>query len=354
MSSDSTSDSVASATSTSTKSTAKVASTSETVLKGLLAVAESSQCPKPVAPYLVKAAPFIAKGVQAFEDSIPFFQRLIAIALEYWEKLKPYKPELLIPSFVGLIMCFFGGTYLTVIAAWEAFMMCGYESTKNSALALISDFEKVIEASKKDDAKDEDNDGVADVLQISNKELLKRKVFLFLRTIDPNRLTVAITGINAGFLAVIATLKLDFAKTITLGNSIGSLLEPPAHQFVLPVLERLLPKEYRKWAWPLISYTIRSVSISIAWFVQRIISAFHSAIRGGLMFSRNIMAYLTEMDIYKINHEESILDELVGYAVAVLGLYCQLRVGFTVPFPLNVVLFPVTMLEYFLIWMVTK
>lgn len=330
------------------------APTSEIVQKSLLALAESSNCPKQIAPYLVKAAPFVGKAAQKIEEAIPLIQKFIAVLEKYYELIKPYRPDLLVPSFVGLIMCFFGGSYLTVIAAWEAFMMCGYDSTKECVMMLISDFQKVVDANKKDDAKDDDGDGVSDVLQISNRELLQRKVLLFLRTMDPHRLTVAVTGINAGFLAVIATLKLEFAKTITLGNSIGSVLEPPAKEYALPLLEKVMPPEYRKWAWPLISYSIRSVAISIAWFVQRVISAFHSAIRGGLMFSRNIMKYLSDMNIYKINHEESMLDELVGYALAALGLWFQLSMGFAVPFPLNIILFPFTLLEYFLIWAVTN
>lgn len=351
------------ATSTTSKSNASTlvggkpanrAPTSEIVQKSILAVAESAQCPKQVAPYLVKAAPFAGKAVEAIENAIPLIQKLIGILEKYYEIIKPYRPDLLLPSFMGLIMCFFGGSYLTVIAAWEAFLMCGYDSTKACVLMLIDDLQKVAEANKKDDIKDEDNDGVADVLQVSNQQLLQRKMLLFLRTLDPQRVTVAIAGINAGFLAVIATLKLQFAKTITLGNSIGSALEPPAKEYALPIVEKLLPPEYRKWAWPLISYSIRSIAISIAWFVQRIISAFHSAIRGGLMFSRNIMKYLTEMNIYKIRDEESILDELVGYGLAALGLWFQLSMGFAVPFPLNVILFPFTLIEYFLIWAVTN
>jgi hypothetical protein len=329
-------------------------STAELVEKNILAVSEAPQCPRKVAPYLVKIAPFAGKAVQAVEDVMPLLQKYLAVLQEYYEKLKPYRLELLFPSFLGLVMCFFGGSFLAVIAAWEAFMMCGYESTKTCVQMLIQDFQKVADANKKDDIKDEDNDGVADVMQISNKALLQRKMLLFLRTIDPQRISIAIAGINAGFLAVIATLKVDFAKTITLGNSIGSVMENPAREYVLPTVEKLLPPEYRRWAWPMISYSIRSVAISIAWFVQRIISAFHSAIRGGLMFSRNIMAYLTEMNIYKINHEESMLDELVGYALAALGLWFQLAVGFAVPFPLNIVLFPFTLLEYFLIWVIAS
>lgn len=329
-------------------------STSEKVQRSIMAVAESPQCPKQVAPYLVKAAPFAAKAVKLMEDAIPHIQKYIAILQVYYEKLKPYRLELLIPSFMGFIMCFFGGSYLTVIAAWEAFMMCGYDTTKECVVMLLQDLQKIVDANQKDDDRDDDNDGVADVAQISNQELVQRKTLLFLRTMDPQRLTVAISGINAGCLAVVATLKLEFAKTITLGNSIGSVLEPPAKAYVLPVFEKMMPKEYRKWAWPIISYAIRTITISIAWFVQRIISAFHSAIRGGLMFSRNIMQYLTEMNIYKINHEESMLDELIGYGMAALGLWFQLSMGFAVPFPLNIVLFPFTILEYVLIWAITN
>jgi len=332
----------------------KGAKMAQIIEKGILGISEMPQIPAAVKPYLVKAAPLAGKVAQSIENAIPFVQKYAAIASEYLEKLRPYRLDLLIPSFIGLIMCFFGGSYLTTIAAWEAFMMCGYDSTMQCVQMLMEDFAKVAEVSKKDDVKDDDGDGVADTLQISSKELVKRKTLLFLTTINPERLNFAIVGINAGFLAVVATLKMQFAKTITLGNAIGHAMEVPAHQYVLPVFEKFFPPEYKKWAWPLISYSIRSFSISVAWFVQRMISAFHSALRGGLMCSRNIMEYLTQMKIYEINHEESILDEIVGYALAALGLWFQLRLGFSVPFPLNVVLFPVTIVEYMLMWFISS
>ena len=78
--------------------------------------------------------------------------------------------------------------------------------------SLWEDFKLLEDVNKEDDEKDEDGDGVADVLQISNETLLKRKLLLFLRTVDPKRVSKAITGINTGFLAVAATLKLQFAK----------------------------------------------------------------------------------------------------------------------------------------------
>lgn len=92
------------------------------------------------------------------------------------------------------------------------------------------------------------------------------------------------------------------------------------------------------------------MAISFAWFLQRIISAFHSAIRGGFMCSRNILKYLSIMKIININHEDTYLDELAGYCLAFFGLMFQLSLGFGLPFPLNILLLPFRILEWFLMW----
>jgi hypothetical protein len=60
----------------------------------------------------------------------------------------------------------------------------------------------------------------------------------------------------------------------------------------------------RKWVKPTVSYGIHSVAISLAWFLQRIISAVHSAMRGGLMCARNVLVYLKEMQIYDLDHDK--------------------------------------------------
>jgi len=312
----------------------------------------SDYAPKQFQPQIQKAAPFIGQAVQKLEELIPVIHAYYLKALELWKKLEPYKPDLLIPSFIGLIMCFFGGSFLTLIAAVEAYRICGYETTLNCINTLISDFEKVVQANKKDDEVDDDNDGVPDVLQVSNKELAKRKVILFLKTVDPKRVTDALGGIHAGLLAVVATLKLEFAKTITLGHSIATTVEEPVHKYLLPYVIKLVPAEYHKWAKVVISYTIKSIAISIAWSLQRLVSSFHSAIRGGLMCSRNILVYCSKMGYANINHEDTYIDEIVGFALAIAGLFFQLRFGFGLPFPLNILLFPFSIAEYLLIWLI--
>ena len=39
----------------------------------------------------------------------------------------------------------------------------------------------------------------------------------------------------------------------------------PANEFVLPLIEVSLPEEYKKWARPVLKYSIRSAALSIAW-----------------------------------------------------------------------------------------
>ena len=172
-------------------------------------------------PYVLKSAPIFKEIVNGFIKLIPYFVLAYQKFEELRIKLQPYKIHLLLPSFGGLIMCFFGGTFVTLIAAVEAFRMSSYQSTLECVKSLWEDFKQLEEVNKEDDAKDDDGDGIPDVLQISNETLMKRKLLLFLRTVDPKRVSKAITGINTGFLAVAATLKLEFAKVFTLQQQCG-------------------------------------------------------------------------------------------------------------------------------------
>ena len=48
-----------------------------------------------------------------------------------------------------------------------------------------------------------------DVAEVDGKELFRRKTMLFLRTVDPKRVTDALAGINTGMMDVLWNLK-DF------------------------------------------------------------------------------------------------------------------------------------------------
>ena len=187
--------------------------------------------------------------------------------------------------------------------------------------------------------------------QIDKAQLVQRKGLLFLKTVDPVRIGDALGGLQSGLLAVVATLKMQFCKAITLGTALGEIVLKPVLKYVLPVLEGVLPDEYRKWGKPLLAYSVKCAAVSFAWFVQRIISAFHSAMRGGHLFSQNILEYLDHMGYYKVDVKATQLDEVLGYAFGGLGLVYQLSSGFGMPWLLRLLMWPFSFLEWWLMWL---
>ena len=184
---------------------------------------------------------------------------------------------------------------------------------------------------------------------------------------------------------MIATLKLQFAKTITLGSSISKGLEMHLQPLLLPTMKSLLPRRYRKWAELALSLSFKSIAISIAWSIRRVISSYHSAIRGGLLCSKNILSYLRCMGYLSNNSSSSDsgggdskhddgsssnssssskkaagldallqIEFILGYLLAICGIVFQLSFGFSLPFPLNVILFPITIIEYMLVWIINN
>lgn len=110
--------------------------------------------PEPLSSYFAKLEPTVNKWASAIHFFLLsiyiFLEILLELAIEVWTVLKPYRPELLLPSFAGLVMCFFGGSFVTTIAAAEAYRLVGYESTRECLKTLIEEFNQVLQAAEKD------------------------------------------------------------------------------------------------------------------------------------------------------------------------------------------------------------
>jgi len=265
-----------------------------------------------------------------------------------WKALEPYHPEELFCVLVGVFMCFFGGEFPAVITAVEAYRQIGFEPTLKALRVLWADFQKVQAKFKEDDAKDSDNDGVADVKKLDAQDLIERKAMLFLKTTDPAVTGEAMSAISAGYIAVLASLKITFAQAIVVGGAIGDVLRPPALRYLKPVLKTTLNEDYHKWIEPGITYVCKTIAISLAWTLQRIISAFHSAVRGGQMAGRGVVHYLHKYGFISTDHDDTLIDEMVGYGLAFLGLAAQITFSARLPFPLSLVLVPFHITEWFL------
>lgn len=302
-------------------------------------------------------------------EILKHLQPVIDISSNIIDKVAPYAivawttiiniynflPVDVIWALFGLTLAFFGGSYVLAIAAIETFYITGWESFKTSFQFLKQNFDNLWAKSKQDDLEDLDKDGVADVLQISAKQLFTRKVaFFFANCSEPQKVMDMFYSILTSILGVMTVLRVDFAKTIALGATIGENLRKPAAYFLVPIASTTLPAKYHQWIAPAINFLCNSVAISIAWFIQRIISSVQTAIRGGLMFSRRILYFLNQKGFIQFNDEDSYLDELLGWTVAFFGVYFQLTSYFGVPFPLNILLLPLSVVETYLSWIVSN
>ncbi|KAH8071461.1 hypothetical protein JL721_4440 [Aureococcus anophagefferens] len=94
-----------------------------------------------------------------------------------------------------------------------------------------------------------------------------------------------------------------------IGDFLGQLLRVPLTQ----VLVHVMDKETQKWIPTIIFYTCKVVAIAVAIHVQKLLSAFYSAVRGGLLVSRNVMYVLDRKGVFKLDPNETYVDEVTGW-----------------------------------------
>lgn len=300
-----------------------------------------------------KFAPQIATFILFFKyQVVPILIQISDVIQEGYEKLKPfyyqYHLEDLLPAFAGLVMCFFGGEFPLLIVATESFLVTSWKPVKDAVKDLLSEYHHAAEENKKDEAKDEDGDGIPDVQQISDTEYYQRKFILAVKVLDPEKCTKALTVCTQAFIVVLGAVKLTFVRALSLGAAIGDMGKKSITKHVTPKLTEICPEEYRKWVPTVLDYTCTIGAVLLAFLMQRVISAFHSAMRGGILFVQNLIQYLNKRGITNFNHEESNLDEIAGWTLATVGFLFQFSHGFSLGFPLNLLLFPVTFAEFIL------
>ena len=300
-------------------------------------------------------------------------KNLTFLCQRLWEKLEPYHPLDLSSAAGGLFLAFFGGRYLLLLAAIEAARQVGFDKFKKNIIIIYESWRTVYEQNLIDNAKDDDKNGKADVEELSRKDLFSRKFKLLLRTTDPDILYSALSALWVQFLGICVTLRVQFAQTVTLGVAIGETIEQPLQKYLAPVVSAGVYPEYRQWIPFSIKQFSRFVGVSIAFSVQRVISGFYAAIRGGQLFSVGLLSYLVHHK-YMVSTEETnrgfkytvsfyakgnhvnglliIVHQAIMGAVFVLGFWFQLSTFFGLPFPLNILMFPFTIAENILLYFV--
>lgn len=174
------------------------------------------------------------------------------------------------------------------------------------------------------------------------------------KAMDPEKVSAALEGLTIAVVAILATLRVKFAKAITLGTAIGNVLEQILAPFTTPFLQAALPDDYDKWV-PVISrYAFRYAGISMSWLLMRIITAVFAAIKGSELFLFGLLAYLENFGYVERGffQKGNPIIVLAWAVLALLGAYLQISSGFSLPFLLSILFFPLTVLEQTIIFAV--
>lgn len=318
------------------------------MLQRLLNDAET-RVPPQYAGYVRTVKPAIIATGNAIDASWPYAVLAYNKGCEGWKMLEPYNPEQFFPIIAGLAMCFFGGSYLTLIAAIEAIRLSVWDRLSKSIRVLWKNYCIAQEANKKDDERDDDGDGIADVDQISNSELFTRKVYVFAKAIDPEQSSEALTAVWAGFLSVLATIRIKFAQFITLGCAMGDMAHANLGPKLLPLVTEALPTELKKWAPTLVRQLFSTLGVMAAMFLQTFVGGFHAAVRGAQIVISSGFDLAKKRGMIGADFDtDGQKAAAASVVLAAIGFLWQLRNGFAVPFPLNVLLLPATIVEWLL------
>eukprot|EP00656_Telonema_subtile_P028970 TRINITY_DN3178_c0_g1_i2.p1 TRINITY_DN3178_c0_g1~~TRINITY_DN3178_c0_g1_i2.p1 ORF type:complete len:347 (-),score=93.79 TRINITY_DN3178_c0_g1_i2:38-1078(-) len=288
-------------------------------------------------PFVQKIRP-VANAIKALTIALgPPSTKLYHKAEQGWALLQPYHPNELIPLLLGLVLCFFGGAYVTTITAFEAFRVVAYADVSASLRTLWDQYKTGLAAAEKDapavkDAADE-------------TKVFTHKLTVAVKACDPDTVNHALLHLQAGLMAVVAVLRIKFAQTITFGSSMGSQIEERLSTGWFPQqLELAIPPEFHKWVPSIITYGCRVLGIAAAWTVQRALFAFHTSVKGGRMIARGGLRYAGKLKGFDAGlYEDSPNLLYLEATLAAIGFYAQFVRGFSAVGWVGVVLFPVFM-----------
>lgn len=304
------------------------------------------------------------------------------------------------------MVALFGGYFSLTIAAAEAFKLCGYSSTLTSFQVVCADVQRYLAAQREakrleeearekrrsarrsarlalrmdsQDGKEQfqevvsapiDNNEAYDDIEDDEEDLpwledeptqslghahVLQQLYSLLSHVDPQHMSEVVMGVNKGLLSVVTTLKVQFAKTMTLGNALASSIDPPLRAVLLPRLHSTLPEGLRRWAPYIFRYSLKCATIYAAYRLSRFVASYHSALRGGQMCALYLGKYLVAIKrIHRHTLDSNMhLVTAFGYLISLVGLGFQLYHVY-IPFPLNVILFPVGLVETALLWLVNQ
>ena len=305
---------------------------------------------------VVATAPYADKAVDAVAVATPVVRSVFNTAFS-----RITREGLLIC--VGLFVCLFGGSFVRLIAVAEALHVTGAYHTARHALNELKEHVEVVGTAERGDSRRQSMAVLRKDRQY--KRIASRKLALYASAIrNPAALSASLASLWSAAATVAATLRVKFARTLVLGASVASTLQPALRRDFAPAVAAALKPTHRQWAPTIIDACVKAVCVMIAWRLQRVFSAWHSAARGGVACAKALGRVLKRKgwvparialasDEAPHSGTDSTgpvigglyADEVLGFLLAACGLRLQLSRSFGLPLLLRVALLPALLLE---------
>jgi len=267
-----------------------------------------------------------------------------------FNEIKANDAEDYLPAIAGLVMVFYGGSFTYLIAAIEAYHICGWEKTKKCYSELYRNYSNVVEADTADDKKLQEKnvaDGIASEEEMSDEEYLNHKLDLILRVISPQQAFDAAAALLAGFFAIVATLKNGTAASITLGVAMGSLYEKAVKVACQRDLQYLFG-EHRAWASPVLSTTCCLVGVTLSWVLGDTAFVLYSALKGSDLIVHACKDVVPRGSAEPVDSDTDVACVTAKVVLSILGFVKQMAWGYGTWFPLNLVVSPFLIADWVL------
>lgn len=278
---------------------------------------------------------------------LPVAVALIRTVVAFYRTL----PVDLLLAQAGLASAFLGGYYPTLFAAVQAAQHCGLPTMLRAVDDLTCEALIAVEAASQKTYRQAQN----------ARQVFLQKTGVVMAAVDPVKINQAAGALFTSWMGISAVLERQFARTITLSVTIAEYLQPVTRMIVERPVYLCVPEKYHRWVPVVVGWMCKAVAMSVAWRIQRVLSATSSAVSGGLMFARACLRMLsrrgiTLLGVVQEDDEKTPVDEVLGLLVAAAGLRFQLQSGFSfrVPFPLSLFTWPFDWAERWIQWQITK
>ena len=299
----------------------------------------------------------------------PYMSKVLPILLATGKSAKKFTLERVAPFYTdelgrvmwNVILVFFGGQFALTIMAIQAFNMAGSSMIRESMAKMRTSYYQAMEKLRNDpEAKsifDSNKDGVISLEEVGSavvstltgdsnakRQRSMKMVSICLRCIDPNRISEAFSGFIMGLMAVIATLRSNIAKCISVGAKIGEHITELAKARSQKALYEKFP-QHKEWVDVGLQSTSTVIGVIMSLMLVKVVNSFNCALEGARSLASQALRFAhSRGKLLSIKEQDKSIRAIV-LGIVFIGVMTQLKAAFKCPWYLKLLLFPAVISE---------